>query len=179
MPFLLIPLGLALLAALWLVTLPLVVWQRYRRGRARQRVRGWALRLNAWSMLVSAAVFLVGAWIAGLWIGHALAQASLGVLVGSAIGVAGAWLARIERDAGGVFHTPNHWLVLALTLVVAVRIAYGLWHLPLWHDDVTHSAWLARQGGLLAVGGLLLGHYLAYAWALRWRLGREAAAPRY
>lgn len=179
MPLLLIPFGVALLVALWLVTLPLVMWQRYRRGRARRRLRPWAVRLNAWSMLVSTALFLVAAWIAGLWVERALAHAMAGVLGGIAIGVPGAWLARLEREAGGLFHTPNRWLVLGLTLVVAARIAYGLWHLPLWHGDATHAAWLARQGGLLAVGGLLLGHYLGHAWALRWRLGREAAAARY
>lgn len=179
MPLLLIPIGFALLVALWLLTLPLAVWQRYRRGRARRRVRAWALRLGAWSMLVSAAVFLAAAAAAGLWIERAFAQAALGVLGGTALGAAGARLARIERDAGGLFHTPNRWLALALTLVVAARIAFGLWHLPLWHGDATDAAWLARQGGLLAVGGLLLGHYLGYAWALRWRLGREAAASRY
>jgi hypothetical protein len=174
-----LPLGLALLVALWLVTLPLAVWQRYRCGRARRRVRGWALRLNAWSVLVSTALFLGGAWIAQLWIERALAQAAAGVLGGIAAGAIGAQLARVERDGGGLFHTPNRWLVLALTLVVAARIGYGLWHLPLWYGDATHAAWLARQGGLLAVGGLLLGHYLGYAWALRWRLAREADARRY
>lgn len=179
MPLLLIPLGLLLLVALWLVTLPLAIWQRYRSGRARRRVRAWALRFNAWSMAVSAAVFLAGAWIAALWIEHALAYAALGVLAGSVIGAVGGRLARVEREAGGVFHTPNRWLVLALTLVVAARIVFGLWQLPLWHGDAAHAAWLARQGGLLAVGGLLLGHYLGYAWMLRWRLGREATAPRY
>jgi hypothetical protein len=179
MPLLLIPLGIALLVALWLVTLPLAVWQRYRRGRARRPARGWAMRLNAWSMLVSAAVFLVGAWVVELWVERALAHAAAGVLVGIAVGTAAAWLARIERDAGTLFHTPNRWLVLALTLAVAARIAYGLWHLPLWHGDPTHAAWLARQAGLLGVGGLLLGYHLGYAWALRWRLARRVAAPRY
>jgi hypothetical protein len=179
MPLLLIPLGLALLVALWLVTLPLAVWQRYRRGRARRRAQGWAVRVNAWSLLVSAVVFLIGAWIIELWVERALAHAALGLLGGTAVGATGAWIARIERDARGLFHTPNRWLVLAITLVVAVRIAYGLWHLPLWHGDATHAAWLARQGGLLAVGGLLLGYHAGYAWTLRWRLGREAAAPRY
>jgi len=40
-----------------------------------------------------------------------------------------------------------------------------------WVSDA-HAAWLAQQGSVLAVGGLLLGHYLAYAWGLRWRLPR-------
>ena len=43
--------------------------------------------------------------------------------------------------------------------------------LQAWVSDI-HAAWLAQQGSVLAVGGLLLGHYLAYAWGLRWRLRR-------
>lgn len=179
MPLLLIPLGLALLVALWLLTLPLAVWQRYRRGRARQRARPWAVRINAWSLLLSAALFLLGAWFAALWVDRAVAHAALGLLAGLALGWLGLRIARIELEPGAMFHTPNRWLVLVLTCAVAARIAFGFWHLAQWQGDAGQAAWLARQGGLLAFGGLLLGYHLGYAWALRHRIGRDPRALRY
>jgi hypothetical protein len=179
MPLLLIPLGLALLVALWLLTLPLAVWQRYRRGRARRRARPWAVRANAWSLLLSAALFMLGAWFATLWIDGALAYAALGLSAGLVVGWLGLYIARIEHESEAIFHTPNRWLVLVLTAAVAARIGYGLWHLTQWQADAGHAAWLARQGGLLAFGGLLLGYHLGYAWALRRRIGRGAPVLRY
>ena len=38
-----------------------------------------------------------------------------------------------------------------------------------WWDGAA-TDWLARQGTLLAVAGLLLGHYLAYSLGLRRRI---------
>ena len=180
MPLLLIPLAIAAFVALWLVTLPLAVWQRYRRGRARRRAQPWVVGANAWSLLVSALLFLLGAWIAGAWIDRAPAYAAAGLLAGFATGGVGLALTRYEVEPAGLFYTPNRWLVLALTLVVAVRIGYGLWHvLALWSAGESHAHWVQRQGSLLAVGGLLLGYHAAYLWGLRRRLARRAARPRY
>jgi hypothetical protein len=81
-------------------------------------------------------------------------------------------LTRFEYTPQGVFYTPNRWLILALTLTIATRIAYGLYRLEqAWVVDRT-TTWLSQQGSMLAIGGLLLGHYLAYAWGLRWRVRR-------
>jgi hypothetical protein len=113
-----------------------------------------------------------GAWVAGYWVDAALAHAGAGLLAGMLLGVMGLALTRFETTSQGVFYTPNRWLVLALTLVVAARIGYGLYRMEqAWVSDI-HAEWLAQQGSVLAVGGLLLGHYLAYAWGLRWRLRR-------
>jgi len=172
MPLLLLPLLVACLVLLWLLLVPLALWQRYRSGRARRRAVRWVATLNAWSLLLSAALFLAGAWVAGVWVDAALAHAGSGLVAGAALGLAGLALTRFENTAQGLFYTPNRWLVLALTLVVAARIAYGLYRMEqAWAGDA-HAAWLSQQGSVLAVGGLLLGHYLAYAWGLRWRLRR-------
>ncbi len=180
MPLLLIPLAIAAFLALWLVTLPLAVWQRYRRGRARRRVQPWAIGLNAWSLLLSVVLFLLGAAFIGWWIERALLHAGLGLLAGVLVGLIGVALTRFERVDATQFYTPNRWLVLALTVVVALRIAMGLWHLvPLWQGQGTHVAWLAQQGGLLAVGGLLLGYYLGYAWGLRRRIAQAPGTHGY
>jgi hypothetical protein len=172
MPLLLLPLLVVALVLLWLLLMPFALWQRYRSGRSRRRAVRWVATLNAWSLLVSVVLFLFGAWVAGYWVDAALAHGGAGLLAGMLLGVMGLALTRFETTAQGVFYTPNRWLVLALTLVVAARIGYGLYRMEqAWVSDI-HAAWLAQQGSVLAVGGLLLGHYLAYAWGLRWRLRR-------
>jgi hypothetical protein len=172
MPLLLLPLLVVALVLLWLLLMPFALWQRYRSGRSRRRAVRWVMTLNAWSLLVSVVLLLFGAWIAGYWVDAALTHAGAGLLAGMLLGVVGLALTRFETTVQGVFYTPNRWLVLALTLVVAARIGYGLYRMEqAWVSDI-HAAWLAQQGSVLAVGGLLLGHYLAYAWGLRWRLRR-------
>jgi hypothetical protein len=167
---LLLPLLLAALLALWLLLLPLALWQRYRMGRARRRALPWVAAINAWSLLLSALVFVLSAWLAGYWVDAALAHAAAGLGAGVLLGWAGLALTRFEHTAQGLYYTPNRWLVLVLTLIVAARIAYGLVRVgQAWATDA-HVDWLAQQGSLLAVAGLLLGHYLAYAWGLRRRL---------
>ena len=174
MPLLLLPLLVASLVLLWLLLWPLALWQRYRMGRARRRAVAWVAGLNAWSLLVSVLVFLLGAWLSGHWLEAALPYASAGVAAGAALGLLGLVLTRFEATPQGLYYTPNRWLVLALTAVVALRIAYGLYRMEQAWATAAHSDWLAQQGSVLAVGGLLLGHYLAYAWGLRWRLRRAA-----
>ncbi|MGQ4661047.1 DUF1453 domain-containing protein [Lysobacter sp. F6437] len=174
MPLLLLPLLLLGFALAWALLLPLGLWQRYRRGRARRRAVPWAVRLNSWLLLGSAGLFLLAAWLVGHWVEAALPHALVGFLSGVLAGILGLWLTRFEPPIpgqGGLYYTPNRWLVLGLTLVVAVRVAFGLVQVAqLWDGAGAHAAWLARQGSLLAVGGLLLGHYLAYGWGLRRRL---------
>src|SRR5688572_11945260 len=43
------------------------------------------------------------------------------------VGVAGVWLTRFEGDEKGWIYTPNRWLVLGLTSIVAARVIAGLW----------------------------------------------------
>lgn len=176
MPLLLLPLLLIGFVLVWALLLPLALFQRYRRGRARKRARGWAVRFNAWLMLVSVLVFTGAAWLAGYWIEAAVSYALAGLAVGVIIGIAGLWLTRFEfaeSHRGLLVYTPNRWLVLGLTALVALRIGYGLLHGWQWmRGEGDAAVWLAQQGSLLAVGGVLLGHYLAYAWGLRQRLPR-------
>lgn len=173
MPLLLIPLLVLGLVLLYLLVLPLSLLQRYRSGRARRSAQPWVIAVNAWMLLLSTAGFLLGAWISGRWVDGALTHALLGLAIGALLGLLGLGLTRFEREPRGGFYTPNRWLVLGLTLVVAGRIAFGFWHAWQWtRSGADHASWLAQQGGLLAVGGLLLGHYLAYTWGLRARIRR-------
>ena len=123
-------------------------------------------------LLLSALLLLFGAWLAGYWVDAAVAYAVAGLLAGMVLGMLGLALTRFEATSQGMFYTPNRWLVLTLTLVVAARIGYGLYRMEQAWVAGAHATWLAQQGSVLAVGGLLLGHYLVYAWGLRWRLRR-------
>lgn len=168
MPLLVLPVLVVGLVLAWLLLLPVLLLQRYRLGRARQRAIGWVVRSNAWLLLVSALLFLGGAALGQRWVADAWAFAVAGLAAGLVLGGLGTRLARIEYTERGVFHTPNRWLVLLLTGAVAARILLGLWlgwrHLR--SGQPAHGL-LDSQGSLFALGGLLLGHYLAYAWGLR------------
>ncbi|MBW3549282.1 MAG: DUF1453 domain-containing protein [Proteobacteria bacterium] len=176
MPLLLIPLLMAGVLALWALLLPLALIQRYRRGKLRRRARAWAAAINSALLLASALVLLVSAWVLDHWIALALAYAAVGLALGVVVGIVGLWLTRFEVTPSGLYYTPNRWLVLAVTLIVALRIAYGLvraWQW--WQLDGGAAHWLVAQGSLLAVGGLLIGHYLAYTFGL-WRRSRALGA---
>ena len=170
---LLLPLLVAAIFVLWVVLLPIALVQRYRHGRARRRAQTWAVRANAWLLAASALLLLLGAWIGSHWIEHAARDAMLGMLAGIALGVAGLWSSRFEATPRGFYYTPNRWLVLAMTSLLAMRIVLGLW--LGWSSMRNASAaaeWNAwfGHGGLVAVAAVLLGYYLAYTWGLRRRL---------
>lgn len=171
---LLVPLLVAGVFALWVVLLPLAITQRYRHGRARQRVQPWAVGANAWLLALSALVFLAGAWALGHWMPGALRDAVAGLAAGALVGVAGLRLDAFEATPQGFFRTPNRWLVLGLSLLLAARIVMGAW--LAWRDAAGSDTlqWLTR-GGLLGVAGVLLGYALATAWGLRARMRRHSA----
>ena len=175
---LLIPLVVLVVVALWALLLPFSLWARYRAGRARRRAQGWVIRANAWLLVASLAIYLLSAWIASIWIASALRDAAIGALAGGAVGIAGLWLTRFEHVDAGLYYTPNRWLVLGLTALVAARIAAGLW--LAWRDagGTTVESWL-QAGSLFGVGGVLLGYYLAYTWGLRARLPPRAPLPHF
>jgi hypothetical protein len=174
MPLLFLPLVILVVLALWLVLLPLSLWQRYRFGKARRRAWPWLVRLNAWLLLLSAVVFLGAMAITSYWWPGALAYAAAGLGAGALLGGAGLLLSRFERNPQGLFYTPNAWLILALTVIVAARI--GLGFVELWRY------WQGRESlalipvfehaSLFSVAGLLIGYYLVFTWGLRSKLPR-------
>lgn len=170
---LLIPLLVIGLFALWAVLLPLSIFQRYRFGKARRRVQPWFVRVNAWLLAVSTVVFFLFAWVAGNWIEDALPDAAVGLAIGGLVGAFGLALDRFEWTSLGMFRTPNRWLVLGLSLLVAGRIVLGIW--LAWSDEPAAgmAAWVTR-GGLIGVGGVLLGYALATTWGLRHRISRRS-----
>ncbi len=181
MPFLIaLPVAVLILVMLMLVLLPFGLVQRYRTGTARRRAYWWLVRLNAWLLLVSTALFALGAWITGHWVPHAPSYAIAGLGLGAVLGIVGAWTTRFERQPDGLLHyTPNRWLVLALTLLVVARIVLGVWQV--WRSPPPGEAGLlatllADHGNLFGVGGVLLGYALAYAWCIAARTPRRSRA---
>ncbi|ROU04443.1 DUF1453 domain-containing protein [Lysobacter enzymogenes] len=176
MPLLLIPLALLALALLWALLIPVGLIQRYRYGKARRRALGWAVSLGAGFSLLSLLLFFAGAWVSGHWVADAPLFAAGGLAAGLPLGALGLALTRFEDEPRGLYYTPSRWIALGLTLLIAARLGYGLWQgLHAWSADAPH-AWLPRQGGLFAVGGLLLGYYLVYTLGLRRRLRRHRLA---
>lgn len=174
MPLLLIPVLVLALFGLWLVLLPLSLWVRYRNGRARRRAQGWVVRGNSWLVSASVLIFITSSWVTTRWVPGALSDALIGLLAGMLLGIISLWLTRFEREGNTLWYTPNRWLMLALTIIVAVRILAGLW--VGWRHLASHApneiaAWL-DAGAWAGIGGLFLGYGVAYLWGLRARLPR-------
>lgn len=178
MPLLLLPVLLLLLAALALLLWPLALWQRYRLGRSRRRALPWLAAINAAGGAVSLPLFVLGAWVGSHWIDGALANALAGLCTGVALGALGLRLTRFEAGESQLHYTPNPWIVLALTVLVAVRVLLGAWQAwhRAWHGGAAPVPWpwMAGHASLLAMAGLLLGYYAAYAWGLHRRVRRRA-----
>lgn len=176
MPLLVVPLVLLALLVLWLVLLPLGLWQRYRLGKARRKAWPWLVKLNAWLLAASSVVFVAGMALTTLWWPGALGYALAGLGAGLALGALGLWLCRFEYTPQGLFYTPNAWLILALTLLVVLRLALSL--VELWRYWQGAAALAAvpvfDHASLFAVAGLLLGYALCFSWGLRRRLPRGA-----
>jgi hypothetical protein len=164
---------IAILAAIMLTPLALV--QRYRLGTARRRARGWLASINAAGLVLSAVMFLAGAALTSLWIPGALAYAAAGLLVGSLCGSVGLALTRWEASSSSLYYTPNRWLVLAITLIVAARVAFGFWRSwHVWQTTDDYATWAAASGAAdsLAAGAVVLGYYLVYWLGVRRRVQR-------
>lgn len=179
MHLLLIPLGLLLFVLLIIALMPFLLWQRYRLGKKRRKVWPWLNALNAWLVLVSALVFFTSAWLSGNWLPGALRMAALGFIAGLVLGAVNLQVSRRELLSDGYYLTPNALIVLAMTLLLALRIVLAIWQLfehgSGWQGATRDSAWYLQPASLFAVGGLLIGHWFAWCWWLRAQLRRRAA----
>ncbi|REJ74505.1 MAG: hypothetical protein DWQ36_20600 [Acidobacteria bacterium] len=76
----------------------------------------------------------------------------VGLLVGALLSLLGLWLTRWETTEGVLFLTPNRWLILLLTVLVAD----------------------SALAGSLAAAGVLLGYSIGYWFGVRRRLAALA-----
>ena len=165
---------IALLLGLLLALLPLTLWQRYRVGSSRRRAWSWVLALGWWASLVSSGLFAVSVAAAGLFWPNAWLYSAVAWPAGVLLGALGHALTRFEATPEGLYYQSNRWLVLGLTLLVAVRVAAGVvqafrfWlHGTPWPE----SGWLSHAG-LLGIAALLLGYATAQAFGLHRRARR-------
>src|SRR5678816_1059904 len=124
--------------------LPFTLVQRYRAGTARREGgRGWLAAVNVFSLVLSAIIFLISATISNFWVPRALPYSALGLLAGFVLGLLGLGITRWETAPNTLHFTPNRWLVLAITVAVAGRIAFGFWRAwHAWHTAAGTQDWL-------------------------------------
>ncbi len=154
---------IVLLAAVLLLPLSLVL--RFRAGRARRQARRWVARLNVAMLVLSVVMVLATAGIASLWSPGAVVYTLGGLAAGGLLGAVGLAIARWEVTPRTLHVTPNTWLILFVTFVVAARVAYGIWRTwQAWHLGLDHTSEVVAAGvrGSLAAGGIVLGYYLAF-----------------
>jgi hypothetical protein len=166
-------LPLLILAAIALIPFSLV--QRYRMSTRRQRARAWLISLNLAGLSVSAFLFVIGAGFTGIWVPHALSYSIAGLAAGALMGILGLLVTKWEVTADGLYYTPSRVLVLAITVLVSARIAYGFWRaLHVWRTAAADDRWLGAAGiaDSMAAGAIVLGYYLAYWIGVRRRMRR-------
>ena len=172
MPLLL--LGVFIVLA-FIALIPFSLIQRFRMGTMRRRAIGWVIALNAFGTVLSVMLFLAGAALTTRWIPGTLSYTAAGLAAGSMTGVAGLALTRWEVAGGRLYYTPNRWLVLAITLVVAARVFYGFYRTyEAWQATLDRMAWVAASGVAtsMSAGAIVLGYYLVYWFGVRRRLRR-------
>ena len=180
MPLLIAPLLIVLALLTVLALIPLSMVQRYRLGTSRQRARGWLTAINLTGLALSTTIFLVSAAVTTIWVPAVLTYTAAGLTVGILLGMVGLLLTRWEATIDALHYTPSRPLVLAIMLVVAARVIYGLWRA--WHSwsaGIHGASWFVAAGvpGSMAAGAVVLGYYLAY-WAGVRRRYRQHAGRR-
>ncbi len=166
MPLILIPFGLILLLAVIALSLPFSIVRRYKMGTARRLARLWVAAVNAFGLGFSALLFLGTAAITSAWVSEAFNYSALGLAAGVVLGLIGVALTRWEQvPPHSLYYTPNRWLVLAITVGVALRLTFGFWRAwHAWDGSSGEHSWLAESGfaGSMGAGAVVLGYYLAF-----------------
>jgi hypothetical protein len=146
---------------------PISIVQRFRVGTRRRRARRWVITLNLVAVLASLSLLLPAVLITSRWVPDALPHALVGLAAGCALGLLGVVLTRWEAIDGVMQYTPNRWLVLTITTVVAARVLYGIWRTwDAWRASLEQMTWVAASGAAtsMSAGAVVLGYYLVY-WA--------------
>ncbi|HEX3099225.1 MAG TPA: hypothetical protein VHQ02_16005 [Usitatibacter sp.] len=152
---------------------PLIAWRLYSRVRrliGRQRSRAW----RHWTAAVMFPLLALLLALAAAGNPLALGMLAGGLAIGAGLGLWGLRLTRFERTAEGFFYTPSAHIGIALSLLLAARIAWRLFEVRTAFPAAGGGQDFARSPFTLAVIGTLAGYYATYAVGLiRWR--RSAA----
>lgn len=176
MPILILAGVLLLIVLLVVVAVPLSLVQRYRMGTMRRLARGWVATINLVLLGVSVGLLLAGAAMSSLWVPRTLTYTLAGLAAGGLLGLLGLALTRWEATPRALHYTPSRLLVLAVTLIVASRLAWGFWRgWHAWRAGLDDTSWIVASGaaGSLAAGAIALGYYFTYWAGVRRRLRRH------
>jgi hypothetical protein len=175
-PLLLLPLVILLALAALIALVPLALVRRYRIGMSRQRARVWLATINLVGLALSGMVLISSAAVTTIWVPWTLTYAAVGLATGASLGVVGLWLTRWEPLGDVLYYTPNRLLVLAVMLVVAGRLLYGVWlGWERWRAGLEGASWFGAAGvaGSVAAGAVVVGYYLTYWIGVRRRSRRH------
>jgi hypothetical protein len=167
-------LGVFIVLAL-IALIPFSLIQRFRMGTLRRRAIRWVIGLNAAGTFLSSVFFLISAAITTRWFPGTLTYTAAGLAAGGVAGALGLALTRWEFGGGRLYYTPNRWLVLVITLVVAARVFYGFYRsYHAWQATLDRMTWVAASGVAtsMSAGAIVLGYYLVYWMGVRRRLRR-------
>jgi hypothetical protein len=179
-----VPILLLLFAVLGVILavillMPFSLVMRYRAGRARRQARGWVASLNIALLALSVVLWLTATALTSVWVPGSLAYALAGLGIGGLLGVVGLALTQWDATSDRLHFTPNAWIVLFVTVVVAARIAYGVWRTwHAWEAGFDHTSSIVIDGvrGSLAAAGIVLGYYLTFWLGVRRRVRRHPTA---
>lgn len=165
MPILFLLAALGVILALAVLLMPVSLVMRYRAGRTRRQARSWVASLNLAALALSVVLWLTATGVTSFWIPFSLRYALAGLTIGGLLGVVGLTLTRWDTRPGSLHFTPNAWIVLFITVVVAARIAYGIWRTwHAWEAGFDHTSSIVVDGvrGSLAAAGIVLGYYFTF-----------------
>jgi hypothetical protein len=154
---------------------PVLLIQRYRAGTSRRPARRWMVILAVVSTGISALFLLLTSAFTNIWVTDAFGDTALGLGAGGALGVAGLLVTRWEATPRSLHYTPNRWMVLVITLLIAGRILFGLYRAGVAARSGMSGGEVAGAFGVaesLGAAGLVIGYYLAYNAGVVWRIGK-------
>jgi len=147
----------------------LVAWRLYRRVHklvTRQHFSSRRSRVSAVFFPLLLVLFLVGSYTQPLAVAAELA----GVLIGVGLAVYGLRHTKYENTAEGLYYTPNAHIGIALSLLLAGRIAYRFFQMYVSSAAVAQPPQdFTRSPLTLLIFGTTAGYYAWYALGLlRW-----------
>jgi hypothetical protein len=144
------------------IIVPLLAWRVYRRyrrnvGRQHYTARRNAVRIGFFALLAT------GVGLACLAYPPSLAGLAGGLLTGAALAWLGVRLTKFEPNhRDGHYYTPNTYLGVGLTLLLAGRITYRIFQLYLAPSLANPAAGVFHSPLTLYILGVTSGYYIAY-----------------
>lgn len=124
---------------------------------------------------VSALFLLLTSAFTNIWVSDAFGDTALGLAVGCVVGLGGLVITKWEATPRSLHYTPNRWMVLVITLLIAGRLLFGLYRAAVAAESGMRGSEVAGAFGVaesLGAAGLVIGYYLAYNAGIIWRIRR-------